>query len=135
MGFSVRRMMFEGWKQWFFDGRLIPTRVAQRIRLEGMVAKRCVRDMLAAGYSIDVNDGEETTICKSKHASQILDAMFTSDEDYLIIHDSDGNRLGWVYFVYGNEGWDVISDYTTSLEHVMKGVNKYSEDLEARICA
>jgi len=35
-----------------------------------------------------------------------------------------------VYFVLGNSGWDVISDYTTNLEALLAGANALAESLE-----
>jgi len=45
--------------------------------------------------------------------------------------DNGGAPSGWVYFVYGNDGWDVVSDYTTNLEAVLKGSGELAERLEA----
>ncbi len=39
-------------------------------------------------------------------------------------------QIGWVRFIYGNDGWDVISDYTTNLEPVMKLVQPLIDRLE-----
>jgi hypothetical protein len=38
--------------------------------------------------------------------------------------------FGWVRFIYGNDGWDVINDYTTNLEPVIAGVNALAEKME-----
>ena len=37
--------------------------------------------------------------------------------------------LGWVWFVYGNDGYDVISDYTANekIEALMVNVNKLAD--------
>jgi hypothetical protein len=32
-----------------------------------------------------------------------------------------------VRFVYGNDGYDVINDYTVDLEDVLKSVNEYAD--------
>jgi len=37
--------------------------------------------------------------------------MFTTDDDCLIVV-KDGKPFGWIQFIYGNDGYDVISDYT-----------------------
>ena len=62
----------------------------------------------------------------SNKAKVVLDAMFAADEDYLLVH-KDGRQIGWVYFVYGNDGWDVVSDYTVNLEDLMKGANELAD--------
>lgn len=95
-----------------------------RIKIERDIARRVVNDALSAGHSITVNDGEEDVLIKSIDASAILKAMFSTDEDRLFFNK------GWVYFIYGNDGYDVISDYTTNLEAVLKGANELAAKLE-----
>jgi hypothetical protein len=56
---------------------------------------------------------------KSRDIVAITKAMFSTDEDRLLLDNNDGKRCGWVYLVWGN-GADIISDYTTNLEDVLK---------------
>ena len=57
-------------------------------------------------------------------------AVMLADEDTLLVHrprpdQGDYERLGWVKLVYGNDGWDVICDYTVPLEeqgHIVKSL-------------
>jgi hypothetical protein len=68
-----------------------------------------------------VNDGEETTVHHSRDASAIEAALFTTDEDYIYVYIDDEDPIDlrpdyWVRLVYGNDGWDVISDYSVTLE-------------------
>ena len=95
--------------------------------VEKLIAKQCIVDLLAAGCKITVFDGEETTLVDSTDAAAILSAMFTTDEDYL--HTT--GPIGWVRFIYGNDGWDVINDYTTNLEPFLVRTMTLSE----KICA
>jgi hypothetical protein len=53
--------------------------------LEKLIAKQCIADLLAAGWLVSVNDGEETTVLDSTDPETILAAMFTTDEDYLYV--------------------------------------------------
>ena len=106
---------------------------------EKIIAKRCINDLLKAGYSISVNDGEETTLRRSTDRKAIFAAMDTTDEDWLCVHkvdqpvapgdDDTRQSFGWVRFIYGNDGWDVIDDYTTNLGSVMAGVDALAEKL------
>jgi hypothetical protein len=99
--------------------------------IEIEIATKVITDALAAGFCIDVNDGEDTTVQASTDQRVILDAMRSTDEDFLILHKVDGDKAlnGWVRFVYGN-GDAVISDYTVNLEDVLKGANALAESLE-----
>lgn len=98
-------------------------------QLERRIVRRVVTDMLAAGYSISVdNGGDEWEIKRSTDQKAIMKACMASDEDWMYFYK--GNfRKGWVRFVYGNSGYDVICDYTTSLEENLKAVNAYAETL------
>ncbi len=102
--------------------------VKMRQHVERLIAQALIKDGLAAGYAINVNNGGDKHELEtpSTDAKVIEETMFATDEEHLIFY-KDGKRVGWVWFVYGNSGWDVISDYTTNLEHIMAGANAESE--------
>lgn len=84
--------------------------------IERKIAVMVVRELLNAGFAITVNDSEEDTLENSLDQTEVLDAMFTSDEDWLYANDPvTGVGKGWVRLIYGNEV-DVLSDYSTSIE-------------------
>lgn len=96
-------------------------------QLEKRICRKAVRALLDAGYDVGVNDGEETVIERSTNTRKIYAAMYSTDEDYLLAVDrTSGKAIGWVRLIYGNVA-DVISDYTTNLENVLKPVNDYAE--------
>ena len=102
--------------------------VKRRIAVEQKIARFTVKHLIDAGFTLSVFDGEEVTIKRSTDPVAICNAMNTTDEDYLYVHRADEKeRFGWLYFVYGNDGYDVISDYTTNLDPQMEAINKYSE--------
>ena len=97
--------------------------VKARQRIEQTIALTAAQALLDAGYSLGVNDGEETTIHHSRDLDAIQAALFTTDEDWLLVYE-DPKGIGsksdwWVHFVYGNDGWDVISDYCVALDDVL----------------
>ena len=98
-----------------------------RQELERRIARRCILDLIEAGYTVSVYDGEEVTVKCSTKATEILKAMMTTDEDYLFAMDDKGVRRGWVRFIYGNDGADVINDYTTNLDPALKRTNALIE--------
>ncbi|UPT95471.1 hypothetical protein J4G48_0040670 [Bradyrhizobium barranii subsp. apii] len=104
-----------------------------RQEIEKQIARKVVDDALAAGYTIDVFDGEEFAVKNSTDAEQIFAAMFSTDDDRLFL-TRDG-KTAWVWFIYGNSGWDVISDYNVSLEEVLKGAMKLADELEDKLDA
>jgi len=103
----------------------------KRIAIEGKIARRVIKDALKAGYELSVYDSGEITLVRSTDAAAIEEAMFTTDDDRLFFYKPGVEaRQGWVWFVYGNSGWDVITDYTTNLEEVLAGANDLAEKLD-----
>jgi hypothetical protein len=104
--------------------------VKMRQHIERMIVRRFLLDGIAAGYKFQVEaDGKLLLPQPSIRPKEILDAMFSVDEEYLWVYKTGcdnplGWALGWVYLVYGNDGTDVISDYTINLEPVMAGAIK-----------
>src|SRR5262252_875557 len=91
-------------------------RLEKRIAIEKRIARKVVDALLTAGFAITVsNGGDEDEIVKSTDASAIKAVMFATDDERLHTY-KDGKPFGWVWFVYGNDGWDVICDYTVNLE-------------------
>jgi hypothetical protein len=107
--------------------------VRPRVKMEQDIVKSVVRSALRAGYALSVYDGEHE-YRRTQAEADVLKDMMETDEDYLYIWDSMSSpvRLGWVYFVYGNGGWDVISDYTVSLDStdILTEANALSDEFE-----
>jgi hypothetical protein len=95
------------------------------IELELRIAMKAVRGLIASGYSVGVNDGEDTVLKCCKNPKKIKEALFSTDEDYLIAY-KDGKKCGWVWLVWGNVQ-DVISDYSMNLDPALKDANTYAE--------
>ena len=102
--------------------------IKRRIEVERKIVKRTVSALLEAGFVLSVFDGEEESAKTGTDYKMLHDALMETDEDYLFVwQDGEKQRFGWVKFVYGNDGPDVINDYTTNLEDVLAPVNKYAE--------
>lgn len=100
---------------------------------EAKIMRRVIKDALAAGYCLSVNDGEEFTVRLSLSATEVFNALRTTDEDHLYMYAVNLAGVtefkGRVYFVYGNDGYDVICDHSTSLTDLLKGASDYAESL------
>jgi hypothetical protein len=104
--------------------------VKMRQEVERKIVTRLLKDAVAAGYWISVDNGEDEPTKNSQNIRKILKFMFQCDEERIYLHASEDEPLiyeGWVYLVYGNDGWDVIADYTTNLQHIMAGADKISD--------
>lgn len=104
--------------------------VKKRQRIERAVIRAFVKAALTDKCEISVYDGEQYPLKRSNSESEIMKAIMSTDEDRLNVW-KDGKQIGWVFLVYGNDGWDVINDYTVSLEYLMAEVTKISDRYEA----
>lgn len=98
--------------------------VNMRQRVERVIARRVVLDLKRAGFLMNVNNGGDGMELPAPSADvrTVLGAVFAADDDRLYVYRPGAVRpFGWVYFVYGNSGWDVVSDYTTNLDLHMTG--------------
>jgi hypothetical protein len=84
---------------------------------EARAARKLVKALLARELSVSVNDGEETTVRRSRKYSEIVDALATTGEDYLIAYAPTGDRVGSFYLIYGNDesGEELIADHTDNI--------------------
>lgn len=104
--------------------------------VETMIAKQCIADLIAAGLYVTVYNGDDYDLVRSQDPDAIYKAMAATDEDYLMVSGSrkgkvcDRSDKGWVRFIYGNSGPDVINNYTTCLEKTIATTNKLAEVLD-----
>lgn len=105
--------------------------ICQRIKVEREIATRVVVAMLEAGYILNVDNGGDENELPNATADRdvVLGAMFATDSEILIGSNPCDGGHAWVQFVYGNDGWDVISDYDMSIDHILEPINDYADTL------
>lgn len=102
----------------------------QRINVEQKIVKKVCAALLNAGYRLRTDEQDDPRPEQpTKKLTTILNEMMAVDDEYLAVFlpiDKSNVAvldrvlpMGWVRFVYGNDGWDVISDYTTNLEAII----------------
>lgn len=96
----------------------------ERLGIEKSICECLVDTLLAAGFTITVNDGEEDVTHDSTDRAEIVAAMYSTDEDYL--HVRKESIGGWFRLIYGN-GPDVISDFTTNLTEWVKPAEAFAD--------
>lgn len=100
-------------------------KIRARIALEKRIVNRVIKTFLKDGCAITLSYGDcENPVVKSTKFSEFREHLMACDEEWLIVY-KNGKRIGFVYFVYGNDGYDVICDYQSSLEAYMSEVDKY----------
>ncbi|MCF3643316.1 hypothetical protein LXM94_25515 [Rhizobium sp. TRM95111] len=112
--------------------------IEARQRIERRIAKAAIGGLLDAGFFLSVYDGEEFALRRSRDAKAIAAVMGATDEESLLAYRPNPatdaaprwQRVGSVLFVYGNDGWDVIADYSTSLEPHLQRADELADQLE-----
>ncbi len=97
--------------------------------IEHQIVTQIITDVLKAGYRITVDNGEDDVIRSSTDADAVLAALNSTDEDTLNLSRDNNVYLAWVHLVYGNDGHDVINDYTVNLEPVLIEANALADRL------
>lgn len=105
--------------------------VEARQNIERRIVRAAIAGLLADNYLISVHDGEETVLTKSTDAKAIEAAMFSTDEDqfHVVRGQGAGTEKGWVLFVYGNDGFDVIADNTVNIESSLKAATELADKI------
>ncbi len=111
--------------------------IRQRILIERAIVRRMVRDILQAGggaYCVSIYDGEDYPLKRSRDLDAIMADIGQCDEETIVVRHvtkpaDGGEKLGSIYLVYGNDGWDVIADHTAShsMDELLAGANQMSD--------
>jgi hypothetical protein len=104
--------------------------IRQRIVIERAIVRRAVSDLIAAGCWVRVFYGpEEGWGCqRTDNVDVVMEAVGACDEEVLYVFpSSSGARQGFIHFVYGNDGWDVIADNSTRIEYLLAGATELSD--------
>lgn len=111
--------------------REVDPAVYRRQVTEMRIIRAFVRAALKAGYAVGVHNGEEEFGPFDK-LNKVLKETMSVDDEHLTVY-KDGKKVGWVYLVYGNDGYDVVSDYTVNLDHLMAEADQVADREERRV--
>lgn len=102
--------------------------------VEHLVVRRVVAELLSQGCELSVYDGEEWTLRKSPHIFEIMAALHTTDADQLRVYHPSFDKAGWISFVYGNEGHEVVSDHSVTewMVTFLKPAFEFAEAMEPK---
>jgi hypothetical protein len=102
--------------------------VTARQKIERAIVSRAVSALLDAGYWLAVCQGDEDELPRTRNKRKVMRDLGECDLDRLMVY-RDTARVGWVHLVYGNDGNDVIADYSINLEPQLAAVLAYAETL------
>lgn len=79
---------------------------------ERFVVKQIVGRALDKGYLLSVIDDEDAPIENSDDAEAVMANLGHCEEEWLIVNNADGKRIGAIFLVYGNDPDEVVADCT-----------------------
>jgi hypothetical protein len=83
---------------------------------ELFVVKQIVGRALDKCYLLTAYDGEEYPIKNSDDLEAVMDSLGHCEDEWLIVSNADGKRIGAIYLVYGNDPDEVVADCTDKPE-------------------
>jgi len=103
--------------------------VEQRLEIERKIVSMVIDAAFERGFGIWIDNGgdyDETIDCFTPHEAKAQ--IMQTDEEYLHLYkQEDGKKVGygWVWCVYGNDGYDVIADHSTFtvIDEIMNSIN------------
>jgi hypothetical protein len=106
-------------------------------QMDRAIVEQLVNDLINAGLSITLeNVTDETTPdwITTDDRDLVLANLGHKDDDTIRAYDK-GRYVGLFYLVYGNDGYDVLADYTSTeeVERLLTTVNLMSEEYQERI--
>lgn len=99
-------------------------------KIEQRVIDQLLDEMLAAGFaiSVDYGDDDEYEVSQSTDKAEILKALWACDEEILHYRGKDP-LSGWIRLIYGEDGYDVMQDYTVNLDAFIPKTLKLIDDI------
>jgi hypothetical protein len=101
------------------------TRVRPRVRMELKIVNQLIKSAKAYGYTLKEAQAED----EGDFDYDIKDMIFNLDEAKIMVYKED-KYIGWIHLVLGNDGYDLISDYSMNLEGFLATCNELADKLE-----
>lgn len=106
----------------------LDTAVQARISLEKKIVRSLVNELIEGGFILSLDNGDEELVdC----ADAVVFMKHTAKTDEETIFARKGDVSTWASLVYGNDGYDVISDSGVSLDALTPVTQALIERLSA----
>lgn len=104
--------------------------VQKRQAIERRIVLAACKELLNQELVLSIdNGGDEDELSKSSNLSEISRHIMLTDEETIRVITADGFSVGWMKFVYGNDGWDVLCDYSVTLDQYIPETQALIEKL------
>lgn len=101
--------------------------VRGRAFVELQVVDAIIKAAVDAGYHLEV-EGEEGEGVDTSDASALKVLLFNLDDAIVLVFNGKGRKaFGWIRLVFGNDGWDLVSDYSVNLEEFLAPVQAVAD--------
>lgn len=84
--------------------------------------RQVIRALKAGGWSLTgVDDGGDYVTIGNDSETEAIEAIMAVDEATLAVHRNveGGRASAWVWFVMGNEPFEVVADHSTDLSPIL----------------
>lgn len=124
-------------KAFFERSKVTDKALIRRMTMERMVIRRFARGALDKGYQLRVYNGEGWECPRTSDLAVVMNAIMATDEEGLHVYapnaasESGWYRIGAITLVYGNDGYDVMADYSVKLDDLglMAEANELADKL------
>ena len=109
-----------------------------RLQVEKRIVRAFINAAIKQGYEVAIDNGDncdmQYEVGFTQDASALYHGIFKTDEDRLYVRrKGEVEPFGWLYFIYGNDGWDVLNDYTVNLEPLYAAVSPLIDKYESMV--
>jgi hypothetical protein len=94
--------------------------------MELQIVNKLIKQTRERGFTLHIED--YTTADMAAYGNDFKTAIFDLDEAQILVL-KNGTALGWIRLVFGNNGYDLISDYSINLETFLKPINEFADEL------
>ena len=109
--------------------------ICNRIRIERTIVLELVECLLRNSYALMVDSEEGPLTAYTTNIKEILESVDACDDIYLNATPLNGGNpyessMGWIRLVYGNDGYDIITDYLMWLEPILGPIIALADSIE-----
>ena len=90
--------------------------IMTEIEMEDQILRTAVFELLDHGFAltVDVWSHDNYVLDRCTHGEDVLAKLGTYEDERLLARRGD-KIIGWLHFIYGSNGYDVLVDWTGSL--------------------
>ena len=102
--------------------------------MERQIIKALVNEAFKRGFTkiIIDNGGDDDERITCTNLEEVMDSIRQTDEEHMFFVHPDNPKMSWVFLVYGNDGYDVIADHSSSLNEMINTIQPLIDTLEAQ---